>query len=69
VSALNGLKVNHCNSVLFKKKDINMGITLNNKVPEQIKSKINFNSVKRNLKSFLLEQSIYSVDNFMSLKF
>jgi hypothetical protein len=28
-------------------------------VPEQIKSKINFNSFKGNVKTFLLEQSIY----------
>jgi hypothetical protein len=64
------LHVNHRNTVLLKKKSvINMGITLYNNVPEQIKSKTNFNSFKRNLKSFLLKQSIYSVDKFMSLKF
>jgi hypothetical protein len=45
-----------------------MGITLYNKVPEQIKLKENFNSSKRDLRSFLLKCSIYSVDEFMSLK-
>jgi hypothetical protein len=63
------LHVNQCNTVLLKKGVINIGISLYNKVPEQIKSKINLNSFKRNLKSFLLEQSMYSVDEFMSLKF
>jgi hypothetical protein len=46
-----------------------MGITLYNKVPEQIKLKKSFNSFKRDLKSFLLKCSIYSVDDFKSLKF
>jgi hypothetical protein len=62
------LHVNHCNTVSFKKGIINMGITLYNKVPEQIKLKKSFNSFKRDLKSFLLKCSIYSVDDFMSLK-
>jgi hypothetical protein len=61
--------VNHCNTVCFKKNVINMDITLYNKVPEQIKLKKNFNSFKKDLKSFLLKWSIYSVDEFMSLKF
>jgi hypothetical protein len=45
-----------------------MGVTLYNKVPEQIKLRKNSNSFKRDLKSFLLKYSIYSVDEFMSLK-
>jgi hypothetical protein len=62
------LHVNHCNTVSFKKSVINMGITLYNKVPAQIKLKKSFNSFKRDLKAFLLKCSIYSVDEFMSLK-
>jgi hypothetical protein len=62
------LHVKHCNTVSLKKSVINMGITLYNNVPEQIKLRKNFNSFKRDLKSFLLKYSIYSVDEFMSLK-
>jgi hypothetical protein len=62
------LHVNHCNTVSFKKSVINMGITLYNKVREQIKLKKNFNCFKRDLRSFLLKCSIYSVDDFVSLK-
>jgi hypothetical protein len=43
-----------------------MGISLYNKVPDQIKLKENFNSFKKDLKSFLLKHWFYSVDEFMS---
>jgi hypothetical protein len=43
-----------------------MGISLYNKVPNQIKLRENFNSFKKELKFFLLKYSIYSVDEFMS---
>jgi hypothetical protein len=36
------LHVQHCNTVLFKKSVINMGIGLYNKVPDQIKIKRKF---------------------------
>jgi hypothetical protein len=47
---------------------MNMGISLYNKVPDQIKQKENFKSFKKDLRSFLLKQSFYSVDEFMSFK-
>jgi hypothetical protein len=43
-----------------------MEIRLYNKVPNQIKLTENFNSFKKELKSFLLKYSFYSVDEFMS---
>jgi hypothetical protein len=45
-----------------------MGISLYNKVPDQIKQKNHFNSFKKGLRSFLLKHSFYSVDEFMSFK-
>jgi hypothetical protein len=57
--------VQHCNTVHFKRSVINMGISLYNKVPNQIKLREIFNSFKKELKSFLLKYS-YSVDEFMS---
>jgi hypothetical protein len=35
--------VQHCNTFLLKRSVINMGISLYNKVPKQIKRKENFN--------------------------
>jgi hypothetical protein len=58
--------VQHCNTVLFKRSVINMGISLYNKVPNQIKLRKNFNSFRKELKSFLLKYSFYSIDEFMS---
>jgi hypothetical protein len=59
------LHVQYCTIVLFKKSMINMGISLYNKVPDQIKSRENFNSFKKRLKSFLLKQSCCSLAEFM----
>jgi RNase P/RNase MRP subunit p30 len=58
--------IQHCNTFLLKRSVINMGISLRNKVPNQIKRRGNFNSFRKELKSFLLKYSFYSVDEFMS---
>jgi hypothetical protein len=57
--------VHHCNTVLFKRSVINMGTSLYNKIPNQIKLRKNFNSFRKELKSFLLKYSFYSIE-FMS---
>jgi hypothetical protein len=62
------LHVQYFNTVLFKKNVMNMGISLYNKVPDQIKQKDNFNSFKKGVRSFVLKHSFYSVDEFMSFK-
>jgi hypothetical protein len=54
------LHVQYCNTVLFKKSVMNMGISLCTKVPDQIKQKDNFKSFKKALRSFLLKHSLYS---------
>jgi hypothetical protein len=60
------LHVQHCNTVLLKKSVINMGIGLYNKVPDQIKLRGNFHLFKKDLKSFLLNHSFSSVEEFIS---
>jgi hypothetical protein len=60
------LHTQHCNTVLFKRSVMNMEISLYNKVPNQIKLRKNFNSFGKELKSFLLKYSFYSVAEFMS---
>jgi hypothetical protein len=60
------LRVQYCNTALFRKSVVNMGIKLYNKVPDHIKMRDNFGSFKRDLKSFLLQHSVYSVDEFMA---
>jgi hypothetical protein len=46
-----------------------MGISLYNKIPDQIKLRENFNLFKMDLKSFLLNRSFYSVEEFVILNF
>jgi hypothetical protein len=60
------LHVQYCNTVLFKKSVMNMGISLYNN--NHIKQKNNFNSFKKGLRSLLLKHSFYSVDEFVSFK-
>jgi hypothetical protein len=60
------LHVQYCNTVLFKKSVVNMGIKLDNKVSDHIKMRDNLRFFKRDLKSFLLQHSFYSVDEFMA---
>jgi hypothetical protein len=49
-------------SMLFKRSSYS-------KVPDEIKLGGNFNSFKKELKSFLLKHSSYSVDEFISSEF
>jgi hypothetical protein len=62
------LHVQHCNTVIFKRSVMNMEIRLYNRVLNQIKLRKGLNSFRRELKSFLLRYSFYSVDEFMSYK-
>jgi hypothetical protein len=59
------LNVQHCNTVPFKKSVINMDISLYSKVPGQIKLRGILNLFKKDLKSFLLNHSFYSLEEFM----
>jgi hypothetical protein len=51
---------------LFRKSVINIGIRLCNKVPDYIKKLDKNKDFKRELRSFLLQQAFYSVDEYMS---
>jgi hypothetical protein len=58
------LHVSPCNTNLFKRSVINMGIQLYNKVT--VNTKLNeYESFKRELKSFLMNHAFYSIDEFL----
>jgi hypothetical protein len=59
------LHVQYCNTVLFRKSVVNMGIRMYNKVPDHIKIRDNFKSFKTELKSLLLQHTFYLVNEFM----
>ena len=57
--------VEFCNTVLFQKSVVNMGIKLYNKMPESFKKKDDFQLFNKGIKSLLLSHSCYSVDDFL----
>ena len=59
------LHIQHCNTVLYQKGVINMGKKLFNKLPIQIKQLDNFKSFKREVKTFLVNNSFYTIDEFL----
>jgi len=59
------LYVKPCNTNLYKKSVINMGIRLYNKVPNNIKKVEEYKPYERKLKSFPTEHAFYSLDEFL----
>jgi hypothetical protein len=54
------------NTDLFKKSVVNMGIRLYNKVPDYIKDLEKYIYFLKECRSFLLQHTFYSVDEFIS---
>jgi len=59
------LHIKTCNTNLYKKSIINIGIRLCNKVPIHIKKLEEYVPYKRKLKSFLIDHAFYSVEEFL----
>jgi len=59
------LHIHHCNTVLYQKSVINMGVKLFNKLPLQIKTLYNSKTFKRAVKTFLISNAFYTVDEFL----
>jgi hypothetical protein len=60
------LHTHFCRTTLFKNSGTNMGIKLYNKVPYKIKQIDKIQEFKRRLKHFLVLNTFYSVDEYMS---
>jgi hypothetical protein len=61
------LHTQFCRTTLLKNSSTNVGIKLYNKLPNTIKRLTKIQEFKRRLKYFLLQHTIYSVDEYMSL--
>jgi hypothetical protein len=59
--------VQFCRTALLKKSVVNMGIELYSKVPNRIKNSESFLVFKKDLISFLLEHSFYTINEFVSI--
>ena len=55
-----------CRTNILKKSVNNFGTKLYNKLPNYLKNKENLKLFKKQLKSFLLQQTFYSVDEYLS---
>jgi hypothetical protein len=55
------LHTQHSNTILYQKSVINMGIKLFNKLPIQIKQLDNHKRFKREVKTFLVYSSFYTI--------
>jgi hypothetical protein len=61
------LHTQHCNTVLYQKSVINMGIKLFNKLPIQIKLD-NHKRFKREVKTFLVHNTFYTIKEFFNFE-
>jgi hypothetical protein len=62
------LYIKPCNTNLYKKSVINMGIRLYNKVPNNIQKIEDYKPCKIKLKAFLTEHAFYSLDEFLVVR-
>ena len=64
------LHTEFCNTSLYQKSVINMGIRLYKFLPKEIKKLDNFNCFKKKkVKSILLSESLYTLEEFLNIKF
>ena len=61
------LHIQQCNTALYQKSVINMGIKLYNKLPIQIKQLDTFKSFKKEVKTFLVHNAVYTIEEFYAL--
>jgi len=57
-------RVLSCNTALFKRSVINMGIRLYNKIPNKIQQLETFRDFKLRMKLFLLDHPFYLLNEF-----
>jgi hypothetical protein len=62
------LHVQFCRTNVLKKGVVNIGIKLYSKLPSQIREVEKMRTFKKELKSYLLQHTFYSVDEYMSWK-
>ena len=62
------LHTEFCNTSLFQKSVINMGIRLYKFLPKEIKKLDNFNCFRKKVKSVLLSKSLYTLEEFLNTK-
>jgi hypothetical protein len=60
------LHTRHCYTVLYQKSVVNMGIKLFNRLPITIKQLDNYKNFKREVKTFLVHNAFYTIEEFLN---
>jgi len=62
------LHTEFCNTSLFQKSVVNMGIRLYKYLPKEIKKLDNFNYFRKKVKTILLSKALYTLEEFLNTK-
>jgi hypothetical protein len=62
-----GFCTQYCSAVLCQRSATNVGIQLFNKLPVQIKHLDNYKCFEGEVKTFLLNNSLYTIEEFVEL--
>jgi len=62
-----GYSAQSCNTTSFQKSSVNVGVKLYNRLLERIKTLNDFKSLKKNVKFSLLNNSVYTIKEFLQL--
>jgi len=62
-----GYSAQSCHTTLFQKSFVNMGVKLYNRLPERIKTLLDFKSFRKEVKLLLLNNSVYKIKEFLQL--
>ena len=62
-----GLHIQQFNTALYQKSIMNMGIKLYNKLPIRIKQLDTYKSFKKEVKTFLVHNAVYTIEEFYEL--
>jgi hypothetical protein len=62
------LHTEFCNTPLFRKSVMNMGISLYKHLPKEIKKLDNFHCFRKKVKSILLSKSFYTLEEFLNTR-
>jgi hypothetical protein len=65
----NKIHIRACRATLFQKYVLHSAVGLYNKLPERIRVLESFRSFKKEVKSLLITNTVYSVDKFLKVLF
>ena len=59
------MHTHYCSTIIYQRSATNLGIKLLNKLPIQIKQLNNYKGFRREVKTFVLHNSFYTIEEFL----